>query len=654
VGNESTRVAVRGPVSPSSGALRPLGLDEVRLLPGFWGDRQELNAAVILDHCHDWMTREGWIGNFTDAAAGRPPGAARGSLGAANRHGFVFSDSEIYKVMEGMSWEAERSGREPAALGELTELIAAAQEDDGYVNTHFGRQGRDARYRDLEWGHELYCSGFLITAAIARLRTHGDDRLVQIARRAADHICREFAERPAVCGHPEIEMALVELCRATGDDRYLEQAKRFVEWRGRPALADIQFGRAYFQDDMPVRSARVLRGHAVRALYLASGAVDVAVETGDDALLQVVIEQWERTVAARTYLTGGMGSRHTGEAFGEDFELPPDRAYAETCAGIASVQLCWRLLLATGDARYADLAERTLYNIVAAAPAIDGRAFFYANPLHQRVPGQPPRTDVINPRADASLRAPWFHVSCCPTNLARTFASLAGYVATSDAQGVQLHQLTPCTVRTALPGGRTVGLRVDTGYPWTGALTVRIDEAPGGPWRIGLRVPAWAEGATLSYGDGRSRPVRPGTVTLEETWRPGDELRLDLPLSPRWTRPDPRIDAVRGCVALERGPLVYCVESTEPDTGQEALAVDTGTAPAAGTTAGLGDAVTFTGTARSMAQGDQGDAAWPYGAGPPTPSGSAPPDPHPLTFVPYHLWGNRGPATMRVWLPEAR
>jgi DUF1680 family protein len=429
-------------------------------------------------------------------------------------------------------------------------------------------------------------------------------------------------------------MALVELFRATGEERYLEQARLFVERRGRPALADIHHGRAYFQDDMPIRQARAFRGHAVRALYLASGAVDVAVETGDDDLLAAVIAQWERTVAARTYLTGGMGSRHSGEAFGEDFELPPDRAYAETCAGVASVMLCWRLLLATGEAKYADLAERTLYNVVAASPATDGRAFFYANPLQVRVPGRLPDPDAENPRVESPLRAPWFSVACCPTNLARTLAALSGYVATADDRGIQVQQITPCTIDTALPGGRRVRLRVDTGYPWSGAVTVRVEHTDGGPWRLAVRVPAWA---------GRAAPEQAGPYSAEERdWRPGDEVRLDLPMDPRWTRPDPRIDAVRGCVAVERGPLVYCAESLGDDPPLSALRVDTSTQPAE--EAGP-DGVLLSVPARTV----QPVSAWPYG----DPALAALGDERAATLVPYHVWGNRGPATMRVWLPEA-
>jgi DUF1680 family protein len=432
-------------------------------------------------------------------------------------------------------------------------------------------------------------------------------------------------------------MALVELYRATGEERYLEQARRFVDRRGAPALADIGLGRAYFQDDVPVRRATVFRGHAVRALYLACGAVDVAVETGDRELLDAVIAQWDRTVAARTYLTGGMGSRHTGESFGEDFELPPDRAYSETCAGIASVMLAWRLLLATGEVKYADLAERTLYNVVATSPAADGRSFFYANPLHQRVPGHAPAPDAASARALGSLRAPWFNVSCCPTNIARTLASLAGYVATTDDHGVQLHQLTACEVRATLPDGRAFALRTDTDYPRSGVITVRVERPAGGPWAISLRVPAWAEGATLTR-HGRTENVAPGMATAEADWRSGDEVRLDLPMTPRWTRPDPRIDAVRGCAALERGPVVYCAESTEGPL--DGIVADT--AADAAEEELMGE-VAVTVPARRT----HGGTGWPYGVSP----GAGDGEPTTLRLIPYHRWGNHGPASMRVWLP---
>ncbi len=602
------------PVAPSRGTLRPL--TDVRLDGGFWGARQELNAEVLIPHCHSWETRLGWIDNFRD------PHGERGR---------EFADSDVYKMVEAMAWEVGRSGDAglDRQIGDIADKMVGAQEDDGYLNTRFGHRGLEHRYTDLEWGHELYCYGHMIQAAVARLRTRGEDRFTEITRRAADHVCDAFGDdgNQGVCGHPEIEMALVELYRATGDERYLEQARRFVERRGRPALADIERGRTYFQDDMPIREADAFRGHAVRALYLASGAVDLAIETGDGELLAAIERQWERTISARTYLTGGMGSRHSDESFGEDFELPPDRAYSETCAGVASVQLAWRLLLATGDVRYADQIERTLYNVVATSPALDGSGFFYANPLHQRVPGEAPDPDAESPRAASSLRAPWFHVSCCPTNVARTFASLAGYVATADDRGVQLHQLVPCTVRTG-----PVALRVETGYPWSGEVVVRIEATGDEPWRLAVRVPAWAGEAVL-VDRGHRRPVGSGYAAVDATWRVGDEVRLELPMRPRWTHPDPRVDAVRGCVAVERGPIVYCLESTDQEAGVSLAEV----------LADASDGLADEGTDDAL------DGAIVVGSGGRRFDGGA----AQLTFIPYHAWGNRGLSTMRVWVPEA-
>ncbi|MFG1683864.1 glycoside hydrolase family 127 protein [Nonomuraea sp. NPDC049269] len=724
------------PVLPSSGVLSPLGLDAVRPAPGFWGDRIALNRDVTIAHCQEWEEREGWIGNFR----GRLP-----------RKGREFSDSETYKLLEAMAWA------DHPALPELAETVARAQEGDGYLNTRWTGN----RYADFEWGHELYCYGHLIQAGVARLRMHGEDRLTEVVRRAADHICRRFMDTSETCGHPVVEMALVELYRATGTDRYLEMARRFVERRGLPALGEIPFGRAYFQDDVPVRRARSLRGHAVRALYLASGVVDVAVETGDVELLKAVEAQWERAVARRTHLTGGMGSRHSDESFGEDYELPPDRAYSETCAGIASIMLSHRLLLATGDARYADLAERTLYNVLATGVALDGRSFFYANPLRVRVPAEP--LNGVNHAAEGGLRSPWFDVSCCPHNIARTLASLAAYVATSDAGGLQIHHFTPGEITQG-----SLGVRVETGYPWSGGVCVRV--LSGGSGRISLRVPAWAKGATLSYGPAApggangpgggpvagpgsrlgvglgaatsgishmsgAREVEPGYAVVEGDWRPGDEIRLELPMAPRWTFPDRRVDALRGSVAVERGPLVYCAESVadEPPLADVAarvsspptdhltdhptdhltghLADSPAGAPAAipapeaaGAEAGApvpvagapvdpadpvadtrsgpvtpGDPVTdapggsatpadpVTGTPGGSvgSAGPEGDPVvevevavvlgapdangWPYG---PVPDSVAGVDTV-LRLVPYHRWGNRGPATMRVWLPVA-
>jgi DUF1680 family protein len=626
------------PVLPTRGRLRPLGLGDVRPTGGFWAERQSVNAGASLAHIEHWLEREGWLRNFDLAG--------RGGL-AGGRRGREFSDSEVYKFLEALAWEIGRSG-DPALEARYRAVVArvaAAQEPDGYLNTKFGRPGQEPRWSDLEWGHELYCAGHLLQAAVARARTRpgADDGLVEVARRVADLVCDTFGPDgvDGVCGHPVIETALVEFARVTDDDRYLAQAALFVDRRGHGRLRDIEFGREYFQDELPVRAATALRGHAVRANYLAAGAADVAVEMKDASLLEAVRGQWQHGVARRTYLTGGQGSRHQDEAFGGDWVLPSDRAYSETCAGVGSIMLAWRLLLADGDPRYADLIERTLFNVVSTSPAADGRSFFYANTLHRRELGSVPDGDRPSIRASSSLRAPWYEVSCCPTNVARTLASLTAYVATADDEGLQLHQYVPGTVEHRLADGRLLCLVVATRYPYDGEVRVRVDSEDDEPWSLSLRVPGWAvQGATFTVG-GETRPVGPGYVTERRTWQRGEEVVLSLPTAPRFTYPDPRIDAVRGCVAVERGPLVLALESVDTPgaAAVDEWQVDTGRPPRL-----VGDRVTVS-CRRAHPPGPE----WPYRAEPPAPAPGREVAEVPL--VEYHAWANRGPSTMRVWLP---
>ncbi|NYD68364.1 glycoside hydrolase family 127 protein [Agromyces atrinae] len=624
------------PAAPSAGVLTPLGLTESRLADtGFWGLRARVNADATLTHCLDWQERAGWLANFDAVAAGED---------GATRNGREFSDSEAYKLLEAYCWEnaTHPSDELEAVIRSLTARIAAAQASDGYLNTNFDRPGGAARYTDLEWGHELYNYGHLLQAAVARIRTHGDDdELVTLARRVADHVCDTFGDDGirSVCGHPEIEVGLMEFARATGEERYREQARLFIERRGHGVLADIEWGRSYYQDDIPVREATVLRGHAVRALYLAASVVDLAVETDDAELLAIAETQWENTVARRTYVTGGMGSHHQDEAFGDDFVLPSDRAYCESCAGIASVMFSWRLLLATGKARYADLIERTLFNIVATAPSEDGRSFFYSNTLHRRSPGAATDPDVQSKRADSSQRAAWFDVSCCPNNLARTFASLGGYLATADASGVQIHQFADAVIDVPLEAGRLV-VELATRYPDDGEIALTVRSAPGAAATIAVRVPEWAAGATLEV-DGVASPVEPGYASVTRDFAEGDVIVLRLPLDVRIVRADARIDAVNGQVAVERGPLVYALESVDLPAGAHVddVVVDPSSVPRI-----EGDVIVLDGALETAADGH-----WPYGSD----VGAAERVPLAVPLVPYHRWAERGPATMRIWLRTA-
>jgi DUF1680 family protein len=633
------RAAVAAPVVPTDARLRALGLEQVRIAGGFWGNRQAVNSSATLAHIEHWQEREGWLGNFDLLVEGR----------IAERRGREFSDSEIYKLLEAQAWEL---GRRPDAELErrfdaIVARVARAQDDDGYLCTRFGHDGQPPRYSDLEWGHELYCQGHLYQAAVARIRTgHPDDLLVEVARRSAEHVCAAFGPDgiQSVCGHPEVEVGLAELGRALDEPRYVDQAALFIARRGTGTLADIEWGRVYYQDEIPVRDAEVFRGHAVRANYLAAGAVDVAVETDDLELLDAVARQWRNTRARRTYVTGGQGSRHQDEAFGDDFMLPADRAYSETCAAVAWIMVSWRLLLQTGEVRYADAIERALYNVVATSPSADGTAFYYANTLHQRVLGEPADPDQVNGRALSSLRAPWFNVTCCPPNVARTLASLGAYLATSDDAGVQVHQYAPGDITAQLGDGTPVALRVDTDYPRSGRVTVTATERVAAPWQLSLRVPEWSRSATITTAAGATEPVSPGYVTVDGPTNAGDQVVLDLDLSPHFLAPDPRVDAVRGCVVVERGPEVFCLESLDLPGGHTDVAqvrLLTSVAP---------QYVDGRVLVQARLLPAPADADWPY-VDLADRQADTLGEQVELALLPYHDWAERGPSTMRVWIP---
>lgn len=622
------------PVRPlASTPLRAANVANVRLDGGFWGDRQTLNRQVTIPHNFYWLEKAGTLRNF-DAVA-------KGTV-ARERRGREFDDSNAYKVLEAAVWECSRepSDEIEGLIRAAVERILPAVQPDGYLNTNFGHKGQTPRYTDFEWGHELYNYGHLIQAAVARLRAGFDqsDPLVGLGIRVADHVVTNFGPTgyDAICGHPEIEVALAELFRATGDSRYLDQADLFLKRRGHKLLPDIEFGREYFQDQIPLDQAEVLSGHAVRATYLAAAAIDVAVERANTELLRTLEMQYQRTLATRTFLTGGMGSHHQDEAFGSDFELPPERAYCETCAGVGSIMVAWRLLLATGDLRYGDIIERTLYNVVATGLGESGDAFFYANPLQQTVETTESDPDSISPRAASQGRAPWFVVACCPANVSRTIAQLASYVATYDEGGVQLIQFMPSRLNLEIRPGVRVRLTVETDYPQSSQIRVIVDEAPTA-WSLAIRIPEWAKESQITR-DGQVFSVE-GTVARLGDLQTGDEILLDLHFVPRITYPDRRIDAVRGCVAVERGPLVYCAESIDQVNRADVSQIGVyDRAPWEEQGAVAMDGVIFQ-TGHS--------ADWPYAPG----KSEIEAIPAPIWLVPYYSWANRGPSTMRIWLP---
>ncbi|SDT80096.1 glycoside hydrolase family 127 protein [Actinoplanes derwentensis] len=625
-------LAPYGPVVPTPGALgvfRPLPADAVRFAPdGLLGGWQARNIAATLPHCVD---RLGTYGNLDNLRR------VTGDSDAGFR-GFWFADTDVHKTLEAAFW----SGSAPAFIETAAALLEKAQDPDGYLNSYY----QDAANRPKQWGelhfsHEMYTAGHLIQAAVAAARSAPGDavaqQVVSVARRFADLLVQRYEQSNEVDGHPEIETALAELYRVTGHRPYLDLAARFLGNRGHGVLGEGRFGSAYYQDHEPLRAVSEVTGHVVRQLYLLAGAVDVAVETGDTALLAVAERLWDSAIDSRTYLTGGQGSRHRDEAYGDAYELPPDRAYAETCAAIASFQLGWRLLLATGNVAYADEMERVLHNAIAASTAVDGTAFFYSTPLQRRTGHDGGGENAPGHRLD------WYDCACCPPNLARLMASLHTYAATGDDDGLQLHLYGTGTFTT---GVHTVEVR--TTYPWDEQINVTVTSDSANPWALSLRVPAWCADVRLTINGtpapGRSQ-VHDGYLRLHRIWHAGDQVVLTLAMPARLVAAHPRVDAVRGAAALVRGPLVYCLEHADT-TGSlfEDLELD----PAAPISVAYHSSGLSPVTLRVRVRvRPLGNVALYRDLGS-TAAGAATAT---VTAIPYFLWANREPGPMRVWIP---
>jgi DUF1680 family protein len=627
--------ATRGPVWPGPEAAirhRPLDGQDIRLGGGLLHDWQQRNHAASLPLALRQLEVAGNLDNLRLAIAGADEGY----------RGPVFMDSDVYKTLEAIGWELGR-GADPeleSFAAEVIELLEKAQQPDGYLNSYIQVTGKP-RYANLSYSHEMYCAGHLIQAAIACQRAAGLSRLLGVARRFADHLVDTFlGQQRGIDGHPIVETALVELYRETGHRPYLELASQFIEQRGHGLIADSGFGHRYLQDHEPVREMTTEVGHVVRALYLDAGVADVAAETSDAELLQSGLTRWTDMVATKTYLTGGNGSRHEGESFGDRFELPPDRAYNETCAAIASFQWSWRLLLATGDTKYADHMERILYNGFASAIATSGTRFFYVNPLQRRA-------DHFE-QDDPGRRREWFSCACCPPNIMRLIASLPHYLATTSGDTLYVHQFTGAALAAPLAGG-TFAVEMVTGYPWSGAVELRVTDVPAAACGLALRVPAWVPAPALLL---NGQPVAadsatPGYLVVHRQWRPGDVLSYQLPLSVRLTYPNRRVDAVHGMTAIERGPLVYCFEQADQPAGTdlEDLALAGGELrERAAELPGVGLTVLIEAAAVHLAPaaGKLYDQAA---------DGDAGGEPATATALPYFQWDNRDGRPMRVWLP---
>ncbi len=625
--------------------VRPVAPGWVEISEGFWAERILAMRGHGLARQFEQCEVTGRLRNF-ERAAGRLTGEFEGRY---------YNDSDVYKWLEAASYALARapSAELQSCVDRVIDLIRSAQRPDGYINTYFSGSRASWRYRNLTDEHELYCMGHLIQAGVAHRRSTGSDRLFEVVVRAADHICETFGPegRPEPDGHPEIELAMVELARETGDSVYLRQAVFFLDQRGAdpPNLSGLH----YHQDHAPVREQPNADGHSVRLTYLAAAMADAAMDTGEAELLEASIRLWESAYERRAYVTGGLGSRYQGEAFGADYELPNDRAYAETCAAVGGIFWNARLLAATGDARYADWSETALYNGALVGVSPDGAAYFYANPL--ATDPQPTPDDQQGLHSSGAQqtvgghqRQPWYDTACCPPNIARLLLSLPGYAYGVSAGALWVHHFLPGRVEAALPDGDSMTLQVTTRYPWDGNVDLVVEEAPDRPVELRLRVPSWAEGASVEANGVRETVEAGAYAVLRRVWPAGTSVHLRLPMDVRLVASHPRVQANRGRVAIARGPLVYCIESADhPEANVDALVLGPDSDLQPSDEPGLlGGLTTIRGSAGVAVKSESDELYSRFQGGRPALTGSTA-----LTAIPYFAWANRAPGAMRVWIP---
>jgi len=616
-------------------AVRPAPLASVRIADEFWGPRLETNRTVSLWHVFKQAEEIGEFDNFAKAA-GLMTGPFRGSSPAR--------DSDAYKTIEGASYTlaARPDPKLEKYVDDLIAKIAAAQEPDGYLYTARRITPRDQmpemsgpeRWSRERTSHETYVMGLLHEAGVAWFQATGKRSLLDVAIKNANFLHDTFGpaehQRHDASGHEEIELALVKLYRATGDERYLRLSQYFVEQRGRRTP---NYG-TYAQDHLPVVEQTEAVGHAVRAGYLYAGVTDLAALTGNPQYIQAMDRIWHNVVDKRMYITGGLGARRSGEAFGSDYELPNLTAYNETCAAVAGAFWQQRLFLLHRDARYIDVLERMLYNGVLGGVSLSGDRFFYTNVLE---------SDGSRSR---SARMPWFTWPCCPTNIVRILPSIPGYIYATAADAVYVNLFIGGSADLRLgegTGAKAVRLTQQTRYPWDGLVKITVAPAAASEFTLNLRIPGWAQGKPVPgdlyrYGDKQAPPftikvngkalaakLEKGYAVIRRTWRPGDAVELDLPMPVHRVIANEGVEAARGRVALERGPLVYCVEAI--DNGGQArtlsLAADAELTPEH--RKDLLGGVTVIRARRS--------------------DGS-----NPITAVPYYAWSNRGEGEMCIWL----
>jgi DUF1680 family protein len=619
--------------------LRNIPVHAVTINQGFWGARRAINVNSSIPSMEKLLEANGRMTNFLRLA----------KQSTAPQQGPVYSDSDVYKWLEAVGF-ALQSGDRPqlrAQADKIIKEVVAVQEPNGYLNTYYvGDKAKDRMLPEIQrWGHELYNIGHMIQGAIAYYRSTGDSTMLNSSRRFVDDfLLPNFGpgpdEKAIFSGHPEIEMALVELYRTTGEKKYLQLAGYILQ--GDDRIKEPKHAYVYHFCGIPFTSRTHLEGHAVRAMYACCGATDYYMETGDQTYWKTLDTLWENLVGTQMYVTGGVGARSDGEAFGDPYELPNFTAYGESCAAIGNMMWNWRMLMATGEAKYADVIERALYNGINSGMSLDGTLYCYRNPLG------------FDPSNGDTIRNEWYDTTCCPPNLERTFASLPGYLYSTGKDGLYVHLYENSQLDWHLQDGTPLGVLQKTNYPWDGAVDITVKAAKAADFTLYLRIPGWSNKAQVTVNGKSVSGTTPGQyLAVKRVWSAGDVVSLQFDMKPQVLQADRRVVEDFGRVAVQRGPLVYCLEQMDQPNGAALHEVSLDLRRSDGSQFReefekdmLGGIVVLKHT--GAVNGKTGTNKWLYQAYSAEPATTRQIE---LKFIPYYAWANRSATAMQVWTP---
>lgn len=641
-----------------------LPLKNATIKDGFWSKYVSLIKDVVIPY--QWEVLNDKLADVEPSRAVRNFRIAAGEE-EGEFYGMVFQDSDVAKWLEGVAYSLEThpNPKLERIADETIDLIGRAQLEDGYLNTYYILNGLDKRWSNLQECHELYCAGHMIEAGVAYYRATGKRKLLDIVCRLADHIDTIFGpeagKKRGYPGHQEIELALFKLYKVTGEERYLNLAKFFIDERGKdPYYFDIEWeergrtehfhgmrglGRQYAQAHLPVREQTTAEGHAVRATYMYAAMADIALETGDEELLKACKKLWNNIVTKRMYITGGIGSMAHGEAFSYDYDLPNDTAYAETCAAIGLIFFAWRMLQIEPNSCYADVIEKALYNNVIAGMSLDGKRFFYVNPL-EVVPEACEKNGTkmhVKP-----TRQKWFPCACCPPNISRLIASLGQYIYTIKEDTLYIHQYINNTSNMEIDGDEICIIQ-KTDYPWDGKIKIELVLSGEKEFTLAFRIPEWCKNAQILV-NGQivdvDSNIENGYIMLDRRWKDDDIVELLFPMKVLRMRSNPSVRENIGRVALQYGPIIYCLEDVDNGSNLHEIRLPLDVQFDVKYEENLLGGVNII-----EVEGERVDRKWPieslYSS-----QNSIEYTPSKLKFIPYYAWDNRGLGEMLVWVRE--